>query len=381
MNQQRIRVMQVIPAFNLGGGEWMATYLAAHLNHNRFESHLLSLYPPRGAPQEAYLLQHRVIVHSLHKRKGFDLRAYPALIRLLREIRPDVVHTHQTVGRYVYPACLFSRPPLVVHTLHSVASGEIRSRFWRRFQNWAYRWGVHPVAIAEEVAQSFRQEYRREPIAIIPNGIPTAHYAADPQVRHQWRIKEGIPEDKVVLVCVAGLRPPKNHSLLLRAYARLRNILPQTVLLLVGPSDPTNPEYTESLKLLIQELGIVDHVRFLGARSDVTAILNAADIFILSSLYEGNPLSVMEAMAAGLPLICTAVGGIPELIQHYQTGLLVPPNDETALANAIEQLVIDSSLRTQLGHAAREYARAHFDVEQMARAYEQLYLALLRNST
>lgn len=374
MKQERIRVVQVIPAFTIGGGEWMATYLAAHLDHERFESHLISLHPPRQSPMEDYLRSHGIPVHSLHKRRGFDARAYPALVRLLRQLKPDIVHTHQTVGRYVYPACIFARPRLIVHTLHNVALGEIEERWARCLQAWAYRFGVLPISIAEEVSRTFRREYKREPAALIPNGIPTARYVANPAARQAWREREAIAPETVLLVCVAALREQKNHALLLRAYVRLGDAAANTLLLLVGAPDPTNPAYAESLHQLAQELGIAARVRFLGARSDVPAILNASDIFVLASHYEGNPLSVMEAMAAGLTSVCTAVGGVPELIQQERTGLLVPPGDEASLANALRRVIEDADLRMQLGRAARAYACEHFDIHVMVRAYESLYI-------
>lgn len=373
MKDRRLCVVQVIPAFTVGGGEWMATYLAAHLDPERFESRLISLHPPRQSPMESYLQQHGIAVHSIHKRKGFDARAYPALIRLLRQLKPDIVHTHQTVGRYVYPACALVRPRLIVHTLHNVARGEIEARWARRLQAWAYRFGVQPVSIAEEVSRTFRQEYGREPAALIPNGIPTARYAPDSAARAMWREREHIAPHTTLLVCVAALRVQKNHPLLLRAYARLGKHAANTLLLLAGAPDPTIPAYAESLQQLARELGVAERVRFLGARSDVPALLKAADIFVLASRYEGNPLSVMEAMAAGLPTVCTAVGGVPELIQHGHTGLLVPPEDEIALTEALQRLAHDDTLRTQLGRAAREYARARFDIHTMVRAYEQFY--------
>ncbi|MCS6923214.1 MAG: glycosyltransferase family 4 protein, partial [Fimbriimonadales bacterium] len=111
---------------------------------------------------------------------------------------------------------------------------------------------------------------------------------------------------------------------------------------------------------------------------DVPAILNASDIFVLASHYEGNPLSVMEAMAAGLPPVCTAVGGVPELIQHERTGLLTPPEDEVALATALRRLVDEPPFRQMLSQAARSHAREHFDLKVMVQAYERFYTESLR---
>ncbi len=377
MSTQRIRVLQVIPAFTIGGGEWMATYLAASLDFNRFESHMLSLHPPCQSPMEHYLAQRGVPIHSVHKRRGLQLSAYPKLMRLLLQLRPDIVHTHQTVGRYVYPVCFFVRPKLIVHTIHNVASKEISAAWARRLQAWAYRWGVQPISIAEEVSSTFCEVYGRPPAALIPNGIPVEQYTPNTEMRRAWRLQESIDDATTVFVCVAGLRPQKNHALLLRAFARLKPLQRNLLLLLVGAPDPHAPEHAERLQQLVRSLGISESVRFLGGRADVPAILNASDIFVLASAYEGNPLSVMEAMAAGLPPVCTAVGGVPELIQHEHTGLLVPPDDESALASALQRLIENSQLRSQLGQAAREYAQRHFDIAVMVEAYERLYLKQL----
>ena len=119
-------------------------------------------------------------------------------------------------------------------------------------------------------------------------------------------------------------------------------------------------------------------MRFLGVRADVADILRASDVFVLSSRVEGNPLSVMEAMAAGLPVVSTAVGGVPELVQEGATGLLVPSEDAGALAQAMQALVDDPVRRQAMGEAARQHAVAHFDIRHTVRGYEQLYESLLK---
>ena len=118
-------------------------------------------------------------------------------------------------------------------------------------------------------------------------------------------------------------------------------------------------------------------LRCLGVRADVPAILNASDLFVLSSRWEGNPMSVMEALAAGLPVVSTAVGGVPKLVQEGATGLLVPSEDAGALAQAMQALVDDPVRRQAMGEAARQHAVAHFDIRHTVRGYEQLYERLL----
>jgi len=373
--------LQVIPAFTVGGAEWMAAHLAVHLPAEQFRRGVVSLHRARGSPIEEYLAHHSVPIYYIDKRRGFDPTTWVRLYRLLRTLRPAIVHTHQTVGRYVYPACWAARQKIIVHTVHSIARGEIASRFWRRFQGWAYRRGVLPVSIAQEVTRTFTEEYGRAPAAEIPNAIPTDRYAPDPVRRAAWRSQHAVHPNALVFTCVAGLRPLKNHRLLLQAFAHAAPLLPDALLLLVGPPDRLDPAYAESLKALAQELGLGQRVRFLGSRADVPDILRASDVFVLSSDYEGNPLSVLEAMAAGLPVISTAVGGVPELVQHGATGLLVPAGDARALAEAITQLGRDADQRAAMGQAARQTARERFDVRVMSLAYATLYQQLLCSST
>ena len=370
-------VLQVIPAFTVGGAEWMAAYLAAHLPADQFRRGVVSLHGARGSPIEEYLAHHGVPVYYINKRRGFDPTTWARLYRLLRTLQPAIVHTHQTVGRYVYPACWAARQKIIVHTVHNIATGEIRSRVWRWFQAWAYRHGVLPVSIAQEVTRTFVEEYGRAPAAEIPNAIPTELYAPDAMRRAEWRSQHAVPQDALVYTCIAGLRPQKNHRLLLQAFAGAAQRLPKAQLLLVGPPDRLDPNYAESLKALAQELGLEQCVRFLGSRADVPNILRASDVFVLSSDYEGNPLSVLEAMATGLPVVSTAVGGVPELVQDGATGLLVPAGDAHALAEAMTQIGRDAPLRAAIGNAARQTALQRFDVRVMSRAYAALYQQLL----
>jgi glycosyltransferase involved in cell wall biosynthesis len=372
--------LQVIPAFTVGGAEWMAAHLAAHLPANQFRRGVVSLHGARGSPIEEYLSHHGVPVYYINKRRGFDPTTWLRLYRLLRTLKPAIVNTHQTVGRYVYPACWAARQKIIVHTVHNIAIGEIHSRFWRRFQGWAYRRGVLPVSIAQEVTRTFIEEYGRAPAAEIPNAIPTDRYTPDPVCRAAWRSQHEVPADALMFTCVAGLRPQKNHRLLIQAFAHASSQLADALLLLVGPPDRLDPAYAESLQRLAQELGLGQRVRFLGSRSDVPDILRASDVFVLSSDYEGNPLSVLEAMAAGLPVVSTAVGGVPELVQHGVTGLLVPAGDARALAEAITQLGRDADQRAAMGNAARQTALERFDVRVMSHAYAKFYLELLHSS-
>ncbi|MBT9134928.1 MAG: N-acetyl-alpha-D-glucosaminyl L-malate synthase [Firmicutes bacterium] len=161
---------------------------------------------------------------------------------------------------------------------------------------------------------------------------------------------------------------PKNQQLLLGAFARVPDAREKGRLLLVGEG-----EKRRELELQTQALGLSHRVSFLGVRTDIPEILGACDVFVLSSSWEGNPLSVMEAMAAGKPVIATAVGGVPELVVDGATGLLVPSGDAAALAEEMSVLLHDAARRRELGGAAVKRAEEQFCVKVMAKRYEELY--------
>jgi len=163
----------------------------------------------------------------------------------------------------------------------------------------------------------------------------------------------------------------KNHALLLQAFAQLKSTHP-LYLWLVGDG-----ELRPAMEQLARELGIAERVHFWGVRSDVADILNAADIFTLPSKYEGNPMAVMEAMAAGLPVVASRVGGIPELVETEQMGILVPVDDETYIAQGLQTLVDDAALRQRMGQAALQRAHERFDIRNTVKEYERLYEQIL----
>jgi glycosyltransferase involved in cell wall biosynthesis len=137
----------------------------------------------------------------------------------------------------------------------------------------------------------------------------------------------------------------------------------------------------EPLNELAGQLGIQHKIRLLGARTDIPEVLNALDLFVLPSLSEGMPNAVLEAMACGLPVVATEVGGVSEVVEHGVTGLLVPSEDEEALASRLEELVCSETKRQMLGKNARERALACFSLDKMVRAYEQLYVSLVKGRT
>jgi glycosyltransferase involved in cell wall biosynthesis len=367
----RCRVLQFVPDLSLGGAERMAVHLVRHLDPERFETALVSLFDPVGGDLDDLLKQEDRRVWYLGKRLGFDLRMFGAIRRVLREFDPHVVHTHTITLRYVFPPAWMHGVPARFHTIHSTAEKEAGSWVWLR--RLAFRCGVEPVAIADEVARGVRKLYGIDGAPNIPNGIPVDEYAEPRIARDTWRASEGLSPDDFVFVSVGRLAQGKNQALAIRALSRMSRC-PGAVLLFAGEG----PDDTrDALTGIAHACGVGDRVRFLGRRTDIPDLLGASDAFVLSSDFEGNPLTVLEAMAAGLPVASTAVGGIPELVEHGAGGLLTPAGDAEALAGSLDALAGDDDSRSRMGAAARDTARARFDVSAMASGYARLYLERL----
>lgn len=310
----------------------------------------------------------------LNKRTGFDPRMFGSLRRVFREFQPDVVHTHMAVQRYVFPVLLRGRVPAAIHTIHNLAEYETDA-FGRLVHWFAFRHHVLPVGISREVAASVQRVYGLECDAVVPNCIPIERYAPDAQARREWRAENNLSEDAVVYTCVGRLVPQKNPLLLVEAFAQLND--PRAHLVLLGDGS-----LREEVAAFVASRNLCDRVHILGKLDCVPKMLAASDVFVLGSNWEGNPLAVMEAMAAGLPVVATAVGGVPELVETGEEGLLVDAGDRSGFASAMRTL-LDSRLRLAMAHSARRRAVREFTLERMVRGYTDVYrqaIASFRNS-
>jgi glycosyltransferase involved in cell wall biosynthesis len=182
----------------------------------------------------------------------------------------------------------------------------------------------------------------------------------------------GLELDPLYIGTVGNLRPVKNQILLLQAAHQVCATHPQVRVIIIGDGP-----LREQLACTAEALGIQKQVRFLGARADIPELLNALDIFVLPSLSEGLPMSVLEAMACGLPVVATRVGGLPEVVVHEHTGLLVASQDAQQLAAALNRLVQQEDTRLSLGRQGRTRVMKHFSVQRMVSTYESLYHSLL----
>ena len=362
-----MRIVQLIPTLSVGGAERIVALLAREQRRQGHSVDVVVLGTSEGSWIEAELRREGISLHFLDKGPGLSLPVVARLARLLRRLRPEVVHTHLHVLKYLLPTRVAHRPEVIVHTLHNLAQNEAEPAD-QAVQKTAFAWRVAPVAIGEAVAQSVRELYGRAPATTIPNGIEVARFAPAAGARARLRAELGLADDTTAFVVVGRLNPQKNHALLLAAHATLPA---QSHLLVVGDGE---------LRPALEAQAGSDRVHFLGIRRDVPDLLAAADVFVLSSDWEGNPLVVMEAMAAGKPIVATAVGCVPELVVPG-AGTLVPAGDAAALAAAMVRFVDDPEAVRAAGSVARAHAMERFDVSAMAADYLALYRSRGRPET
>ena len=363
----KYRVLHVLANLGAGGAERMAVHIVLGLDPRRFEPAVVAYSGRFGSDLEQHLDHAGVKTWFLGKGPGFEWRTYYRLHRVFKEFCPDIVHTHVHVMRYAFPSLVYFKPRLMVHTVHNIAGREIEPRA-RWLQRLAYRRGVVPVAVAREVAASLERLYGIGNCRVVWNCVPTDLYASPQAPREVWRAKQGFSEGDVLFVCVARFAAQKNHALLINAFAKGPASDRRAHLVLAG-----HGILRAQLQERVNRLGLTSRVHFLGLRRDIPDVLGAADIFALSSDYEGNPLSVIEAMAAGLPIVSTAVGGVPELLQNAKQGFIVQAGHAEQLSEAMMTLLKDCDLRRAMGAAAATRAKEKFDVSAMVRAYEELY--------
>jgi len=362
---RKLRVVTLVDRPTVtGGAERLAVQVAARLDRDRFESILCASRRTDEPLLDRELAEAAVEVLALGRRSKLDVRAWRPLVRRLAEV--DVVHAHM-FGSNVWGTLLgrLKRVPVVVaheHTwsfqgqpLRRLLDRELVGRFADAF-----------IAVAEEDRRKMIEVEGVDPdtIRLIPNGIPDPEPGDGGAVRREL----GIPEDAPVIGVVCELRAQKALDVLFAAAAQLRHELPELRVLVAGDG----PE-REGLEKEARRLDLDGTVRLLGIRRDVPALLDALDVAVLSSDYEGSPLSVMEYMAAGKPVVSTRVGGVPELVEDGVHGLLVEPRDPGALAAAIGRLLHDPGEARRLGEQGRERQQRELSLDAMVRKIEDLY--------
>jgi len=365
----RVRVVTLVDrVIGGGGGERVAAALTAALDPERFDRALCVTRPsPRDQVEE--LRDAGVTVIELDRRRRLQPLAWLPLVRHARRHGIDVLHCHKfgsnAWGAVIAP--LIRAPVLVTHEHSWSFTGDRRRMLVDRHV-------IAPRAAAMVAVSSLDarrmveiEHLPRDKVRVIPNGIVTPRVADPLALRRALAIDPEVP----VIGFVGRLRPEKRVDLILTAAATLlgeRKV--HVVLVGAGPEEAT-------LRDQVREASIADAVTFLGFRADATTLAAGFDVAVLASDREGAPLTLLEYMALGRPIVTTSVGGIPEIVEDGRDAVLVPPGDAASLAGAIGRLLDDPAERLRLGSEAAARQAAQFSFEEMTRRVERLYLELL----
>jgi glycosyltransferase involved in cell wall biosynthesis len=359
----------------MGGAERVAVDIAMALDSDRFDSLFCAIKKPRTPTRESDLRAAGVDYFPLGFDSIRDVRVIPTIARLLRRERVDILHTHLWDANLVgVLAGRLARTPIIVAHEHTWSyEGEPIRVLTDRF---VVSRGATAMVCVSRADRRKMIEVERIPakrIHVVTNGIPPQPEPSGADVRAEL----GIRADAQVLGAVAVLREQKRLDVLIEALGALVERLPDPHLIIAG--DDAGFGNRPRLEAVVESLGLASRVHLIGRRDDVVDVLAALDVACLSSDYEGMPLSLMEYMAAGKPIVATRVGGVPEIIDDGVEGLLVPRRDPEAIAAAAERLLLDRPLASSLAEAARERQQTELSLSAVVARVESLYEGLCEN--
>jgi glycosyltransferase involved in cell wall biosynthesis len=352
-----IRIAHVALQLDTGGMEKLLVEFARHADRDRFDLIFVSLGGRGSLAEDIEACGWPVV--ALNSGRGLSVNLLWQLGRVFRSWKADLVHTHNSKPLiYAGPAAKLVGVSHVVHTRHGQRY-QASVRATRLFQ-WASRLADRMVCVSQDSARLADHEgVRQDKISTIWNGIDIS------------RFRQVGPTYGGPAVMVGRLSPEKDVETLIRSVPLVLARRPEFQLEIAG-----NGPCLAELRALASELGVTGHVHFLGEVKDVASLLGRASLFVLSSLTEGISLTLLEAMARGLPVIATRVGGNPEVVIEGETGFLVPTQSPVDLAEAILQVIVDAELGRHMGRAGRQRVERDFDVCRMVADYETLYLEL-----
>lgn len=355
---ERIKVAIILPYFGPGGAEKMAAQLGCGLNTEQFDLEVFCIYGQAlGNKMERDLKDQGIPIHYIGKKKGFSVSAVLKLFRELDRFSPDVIHTHQYACVYAALWPVIRKKPFL-HTLHTLPAVENKRPVRRGLTKWLVRKRrMIPVAISEG-NQRMVAEYYHVPM----DEVPMVHNPVDVK---RFASVAGKKDGCFRFITVGRFSKVKNQELMYRAFGQFLKHGYDARLLMLGKG-----EEEANLKALAEELGISNRIDYAGYVDNVEDYLKSADVFLLSSHYEAQPLCVLEAMASGLPVLSTDVGAVADIVKD--NGILVPPGDAEAMAKAMEKLCLDEGLRIKMSELASDYA-AEYDISHTVAGYSELY--------
>ena len=383
-----IRILRVIGRLNVGGPALHVAYLSAGLAERGYVTTLVAGSVARGEDSMTFVAESLgvPVVRLGEMRRDIsplrDSVAVAHLVRLIREMRPHILHTHMAkagaVGRLAALASGNARPPVVLHTFHGHVLRHyfdpVRTTAFRAFERWLARSTSALVAVSPQVRDELVELgiAPAKQFAVVRLGIELAQRVGSQDGRVEQRRLLGIGSDRFVVGWIGRMTGVKRTDHVLLAFRELRECGVDAFLCLVGDG-PDRPAIERRAK----ELGIMRNTLFLGFQQDVAPFYAAFDALLLPSVSEGTPVSAIEALAAGRPVVATRVGGVPDVVRDGVDGLLAEPGAIEELSDGLERLARDPELRERMGAAGRERVAGRYGVGRLVDEMDLLYRSLL----
>jgi glycosyltransferase involved in cell wall biosynthesis len=380
----KIKIARIITRMDLGGAQLAVLYLARHLNRDLFaqisitgEGGLLSAELSSVPSIKHY------IVPELNRHVGpngvtTDLRAIARIRSILRKERPDIAHTHTPkagiLGRW---ASWLAGVPRIAHTFHGFGFGESHPPLKKQLYVWTERLTGSITTQFVSVSERNRLSgegygfFPKQNCELIRSGVDFSSFKIEPLDKSQKKIELGLcPSDKIVGI-VAGFKPPKGLHHFLEVARKVKDRSPRTKFLMVGDG-----ELRDDLEAQVRRLQLDSAVRMVGWRRDVPELLQIFDVFLLTSHWEGLPRVLLEAMALGIPIVATNVGGISEIVQTGENGYLASLGNIEEMAQRVLQLLGNKDLRILMGQKSQTMVEP-FSAQKMVEDYTRLYLRMM----
>jgi glycosyltransferase involved in cell wall biosynthesis len=366
---KKINLLLITPCFGYGGLEQVVLNLINELDRSKFNVSICTLLEPHPEMLDL-ILKSGVKWNVINKKDGFDLSIPLKLANLIRKGKIDLINSHD-VGATLYAvlASLLTSKKTIVHTDHS----EILGRKHLYLYSYIMRKRLHfCITVSENLRHYLINNIGvcEKIVKTIPNGIDLSkfsHIIENTDIRREFHINK----NDLIIGSIGRLTKQKGYEYLLKAFNLLLKNKDNVKLVIAGDG-----EDRDELMHMAKELQVAERVIFAGHRKDIPNIIRSFDVFVLSSLWEGQPITIIEAMAAGVPIVVTDVGGNSEILGKGSYGLLVPPRDPVALARGIENLLNDSIMREKISTDAQMYAKNHLSHLAMVKEYEKVFDSL-----
>lgn len=350
------KIIHVVPEFGLAGAETMVENLVNNIDKKNYQIKLISLYNYHSPITERLEKNGYEIIY-LDKKKGIDLSIIRKLKKVFKEEKPDIIHTHRYVLEYVVPANNMSCKSKIIHTVHNVANKEVDKKRRILQKRWFKKFNITPVGISDIIKDTIVKEYNLNPkkVPVVLNAIDMSKCIKKLDYSNTYKILN-----------IGRLAEQKNQKFLIDVFYKVHQRHPEYKLKIIG----NGPLYDEIHNQIIS-LGLEKFVEIEKDKPSCFEDLNNSDIFILTSKWEGVPMTIIEALGTGLPILSSNVGGISNMIENGVDGILINLDEEEFVNNIIE-LMENKNKREQLGINALKKSKI-FTAKEMAKKYQKIY--------